>query len=498
MRFLDQEQRDQIGLNFILNHFEPATPFGLEEKKRMKPFKVSETACLEKELEQVDRVVQSLRAQGTAFSKIKELLGRFKDIRNSLKGCNAGGVLDDVELYEVKYFVLLQMQLAGNYELLKLGIEDIEFCSLKEILELLDPEGKGLPTFYVYDKYSERLHTLREAKAKLERRISLEPEDARRSELIRQRLELVIEEEQEEYRIRKELSERLLGHRAKMEANIKSIGRLDFLIAKAELAVSFGGTKPKIERNSEIRMEEAFHPEIAEVLSRRGKKFTAISICLKNGTTVITGANMGGKSVTLKTITLNLLLAQMGFFVYCGQACIPVFDFIHFISDDMQSISKGLSTFGAEIIKLKEVLRYAKKGRGFIAFDEFARGTNPNEGLYLVRALGTYLDKFTSISVVSTHYDGVVQAGMAHYQVIGLKNVDFEELKEKIQRNKLHRIELIQEQMDFRLEKVSQEDEVPKDALNISILLGLDEELVGMAMENYKESRIPKSLKKEK
>ena len=219
-------------------------------------------------------------------------------------------------------------------------------------------------------------------------------------------------------------------------------------------------------------MIEAFNPEIKEILEKDKKLFTPVSIDLNAGTTIITGANMGGKSVTLKTIVLNLLLGQMGFFVFAKEAQFPILSFIHFVSDDMQSVSKGLSTFGAEIIKLKEVIECVKREDGFIALDEFARGTNPKEGYFLVKSLAKYLTKINSVSLISTHYDGVVEDNMEHYQVMGLKNVDFNDLKYKINENKTHSVEIIQEHMDYKLEKVSKENKVPKDALNIALLLG--------------------------
>jgi len=87
-------------------------------------------------------------------------------------------------------------------------------------------------------------------------------------------------------------------------------------------------------------------------------------------------------------------------------------DFIFFVSDDMQDISKGLSTFGAEIIKLKEINSYVKSGTGLIVFDEFARGTNPKEGQKFVRALAKYLNEKSSISIITTHFDSVVENNM--------------------------------------------------------------------------------------
>ena len=195
----------------------------------------------------------------------------------------------------------------------------------------------------------------------------------------------------------------------------------------------------------------------------------------------------GWQKCSTKDYCFEFITWSNGFFVFAEKAQFSILDFIHFVSDDMQSISKGLSTFGAEIIKLKEVVECVKRENGFIALDEFARGTNPQEGYYLVKALSKYLTKFNSVSLISTHYDGVAQDNMNHYQVVGLKNVDFNALKYKIDLNKTHSVEIIQEHMEYTLEKVSKENKVPKDALNIAVLLGLDNEIVDIAKGFYNE-----------
>lgn len=194
---------------------------------------------------------------------------------------------------------------------------------------------------------------------------------------------------------------------------------------------------------------------------------------------------MGGKSVALKTIAENVLLFHMGFFVFAKEAKISLLDFLFFVSDDMQDISKGLSTFGAEIIKLKEVNRYLNNGSGLIIFDEFARGTNPKEGQKFVRALAKYLNIKDSLSIITTHFDAVTTKEMKHYQVVGLKKLNFDELKNKILASN-NSMELIQENMDFSLEE-TENTEVPKDAYNIAKLIGLDDEISEMIYDEYTE-----------
>ena len=85
--------------------------------------------------------------------------------------------------------------------------------------------------------------------------------------------------------------------------------------------------------------------------------------------------------------------------------------------------------------------------------------------------------------MISTHYDEEIE-NVDHYQVIGLKNVNFEKLKYKIDLNKSKGIKILQENMDYRLEKVN-DKKVPKDALNICSLLGLDKEVLDIAKKYY-------------
>lgn len=489
IKFLDSEQREQVGFSFILERLDLLTPYGVEEKKHIKPFGRTKKSELIEEFENIDMVLTSFNENKTIFREIERCFYKLKDIRASIKRCDNLITLDDVELFEIKSFGMIIGDFLENFKKLDLKLDCLKFHSLEGLVSLLDPEEKRIPTFYIYNKYSKRLKDIRIEKISLEEKIMVENDEEKIKELKNLRLKKVIAEEEEELSIRRHLTEEISKYVLEIDENIKAIAKLDLLLAKAKLAKTYGGIKPVISEKMELYFRGLFNPEIKEILAQRGKEFTPISIDLKDGTTIITGANMGGKSVALKSVVMNVMLAQCGFYVFSEEAVVPVVDFIYFISDDMQSISKGLSTFGAEIIKLKEVILSAKSQKGFIVLDEFARGTNPKEGYYLVKSLAKYLSDFDSISLISTHYDGVVEEKMVHYQVAGLKNVDFNSLKYKIDLNRKFSVEIIQEHMDYKLERVSKENKVPKDALNICMLLGLEEELVELAKSYYKEDK---------
>lgn len=485
VKFLDNLQREEIGFSFVMDRLEIMTPFGLEERNNIRPFKKEEKHKLLLELNNIELIMKEILKNKELLLEIERAFCRVKDIRNTVKRCKEKVTLGDVELYEVKYFSILIEEIMYAYKKFNLDIEGIKINSLAEAVNILDPENKKIPTFYIYDCYSDKLRAVRAEKRKLEEMIFKSLSNEEMIRLKDERLNIVIQEEEEELSIRKELTERLSQYALQIEDNIKVIGRLDFLIAKGKLAAKYKGSKPEIVNSIYLNLKDMFNPEIAELLEGKGKQFTPVSLELKSGSTIITGANMGGKSVALKTIVLNLLLSQCGFFVFAEKAELPILDFIYLISDDMQSVSKGLSTFGAEVVRLKEIIEAARSETGFIALDEFARGTNPKEGSYLVKALGRYLNTYNSISLISTHYDGIVEADMVHYQAAGLKNVDFEMLKQKIGLDKMNSISIIQEHMEYKLERVCEESDVPKDALNISLLLGLQSEIIDIAREYY-------------
>ena len=487
IKFLEDEQRDIIGFNYILEKIDVITPYGINEKKKIRPFQKKENDLLINELENSEKIIESIKKYKDIYLEIDKILYKLKDIRNTVKRCKNSSILDEVELYELKYFALLMEELLVLFNLLNIKIDNIKINELKEVVAILDPENKKISTFYIYDLYSLNLKKIREDKRNIEKQIFKETDMNLVNKLKETRLDLVILEEKEEFNIKKHLSQKLSSYMSIVEVNMNSLGRLDLLIAKGKFFIHYEAIKPQIVNDEEIELIQCYNPKINDILEIKGKKFVPISINLKSGTTVITGANMGGKSVSLNTIVLNLLLAQMGFFVFCKEAKIPILDFIYLICDDMQSISKGLSTFGAEIVKLKEVVACIKNGKGFVALDEFARGTNPKEGSILVKSLCKYLRDFKTISVISTHYDGIVDEDTVHYQVVGLKNINFEALKYKIDLNKKNSIQIIQEYMDYKLERVSVKDTVPKDALNISILLGIEDDIVSIAKEYYEK-----------
>jgi dsDNA-specific endonuclease/ATPase MutS2 len=285
------------------------------------------------------------------------------------------------------------------------------------------------------------------------------------------------QEESEEQRLRSELSKKLRPYLGDILQNMEAIGELDLTVEKARLAARFGGVYPEI-KEGRLDFSQMRYPKI--------ENFTPISLSLPIGATVITGANMGGKSVALKTLALNVYLIHCGLFPFAQKAVCPLFDALLFLAEDAEDTDKGLSSFGGEILRLREALDTIRKGFCLVLLDEFARGTNPDEGAALVQGLTEYLDGLPVMAVLSTHYDKVAQKASAHYQVVGLRNASEEELSARLRNlDGAGSLKLLQQYMNYGLYPVWDAGDCPKDALRICRLLGLEEEILSLVENNY-------------
>jgi DNA mismatch repair ATPase MutS len=189
---------------------------------------------------------------------------------------------------------------------------------------------------------------------------------------------------------------------------------------------------------------------------------------------------MGGKTVNLKLAGMLTAMAQYGLFVPAEKFTLSLFDYIYFSIGDMQSIDSGLSTFGSEISGMIEILKYSDS-KGLVLIDELARGTNPEEGYALSRAIVKYLKNTDAITLFTTHFDGITsEEGIKHLRVKGLKMLDFDKLNSELIGN-ANGIEAVLKYMDYTLEEVDNNYEVPKDAINIARLMGLDERILHSA-----------------
>ena len=215
---------------------------------------------------------------------------------------------------------------------------------------------------------------------------------------------LRVHEENEEYRILYSLSAMVADYEEILLQNISMIEKLDFIFSKGKLSLEYDGTEPKINTKRYIRIEDGRHPlmalsECVPLQFEIGKSFDGV---------VITGPNTGGKTVTIKTVALNCMMAQCGLHVACKKAEICMNS--NFLCDigDGQNISENLSTFSAHIVNVLEILKKVNRD-SLVVMDELGSGTDPTEGMGIAIAILEELQKSGGLFLVTTHYPEVKQ-----------------------------------------------------------------------------------------
>ena len=475
---MDFWQRENIGFEFIKGKMLPATPFGAELVKSIRPFRKDERDILETELSNLNKLSSNYEEVKSDINAIRRIFMQMKDVRGSIK-FGRDNTLSDIELFEIK---ILLMQLEKLKPVVERVADELRLCGffiepVSIAVDILDPDKRRIPTFSIYDEYSDTLKEIRKKKRDTE--LKMQSDEALFDELKDKRLDITVEEEKEERRIREELSVKLRPYFDTVINNIGTVARFDLLIEKHRVSKLYPSCLPQITKDTLI-LKDTINPYICDILESKRLKFTPVSIEMGLGTTVLTGANMGGKSVTLKTVALNTYLALCGFFVYAVSASIPAFDEIIMISEESQSVAKGLSSFGAQIVELKNLLNEIENKFVFAILDEFARGTNPKEGESLVRGLVSLLNTKKTVSLLVTHFDHVAELSKSHYQVKGLQGVSEDKISSALltKSDDDAKITAISQFMNYGIFKVDKDAKPPKEALMICRLLGLQNELL--------------------
>jgi len=525
------EIKNEIGMDFIFERLKPSSIYGLLYLKECSFDFTKEE--LFREYFYLENVANIIKDKNVELKVIREIMKNIKNILGSLKRLKNDEYLCEIELFEIKNFNLMIKKLLDTlrkYNWKNYSEKEIKF--IEEVKKILDPNDSGNSSFFIYSEYSKKLKDIRleiddliknenirklRIKKYLEENYSIKIKqdnqiiiDKRNSELVnkislekdviyhsedylnirfkisdkeefKEKLnELKLLETNEETEVLKEITKKIKKHVNVLVDNTEEIGKLDFRIAKAIFSNSFNLVKPNIISENRIRAISARHLKTEFLVGK--ENYTPIDIEVNKGVTLITGANMGGKTVNLKLLAQCTIMAQMGMFVPCNLFEFSPREFIVISSGDEQSIESGLSTFGSEIIQIKKALDMSDKN-GLILIDEIARGTNPLEGTAISKAIVEFLKDKNSISVITTHFEGVSQIeGIKKLQVVGLNKSKLKEIYEIKDMNDLKKI---QELMDYRLIEIDKE--IPKDAIEISKLLGLKKEIIDSALGYLEE-----------
>ena len=536
-RLANKKTRNETGLDYVVNSMNVQTPFGSRLIKDQKPFFPGQEEELRAELARVQRMSEIAGANEREISVLQETFMMMKDNSFTIER-SATAALSVVEIFEVKSLLLLIDKVRKTADRVILPEEYVP-GDITELLDVLDPGKDRLNTFYIYDSFSEALARLRTEKKELEREsrkekkkrknelraetglnltpkfdITISKSDTERIKMIEETSALVKSEEdymsvtyvlapteadnqiqqrmdqvtadieEEELKVREDLSREIHKWADVLLDGCERIGRLDITLAKALYARKYRCVMPEIVKEHIIEFTDGRHLQVEEIVKKKGGEYCPVSISLSQGVTCITGANMGGKTVSLKLVGMIAILAQYGYFVPAAAARIGLSNFMQILIGDSQSIERGLSSFGSEMEELKEIMDNSRD-RSLLLIDEIASGTNPAEGLALTKSITDYLKQQPFISLITTHFETVTEdPDVVNMQVTGLANADFDRLDKELRyANRRERIGIIQKYMDYRLTRVDNNREIPKDALNIAKMLGIDATIIEKAKQ---------------
>lgn len=199
------------------------------------------------------------------------------------------------------------------------------------------------------------------------------------------------------------------------------LATIDFIRAKAKLAIEFNACKPILERKTVIDWVQAVHPLLKQSLEKHSKNVVPLDIDLdsKNSILLISGPNAGGKSVCLKTVGLLQYMLQCGIPVSMREnSHAGIFKSLFIDIGDEQSIDNDLSTYSSHLTNMKQMIKYADN-RSLILIDEFGSGTEPNIGGAIAEAVLMRFNQNRVFGIITTHYQNLKHFADEHE---GIKN----------------------------------------------------------------------------
>jgi DNA mismatch repair protein MutS2 len=509
-------------LDQFLQNYSPMSPYGKIDKNEKKFF--TEPDQLNLNFDLIENMINFVKNHSHKSDKIEYHLSRIPQLSMSL---NNGNIRS--ELFNVKKFLHNYKEISLLLDSERSTLFSFEFQS-DSLLKFLGHEVNQEETFYLNDSYSQELKDIRKHLHEIDLKLSDIKET--RIEKIRQNLGLdfrfhdflVINESelssgqdvdsiiyiepydnssvlvkpvfgQEYFHIhnsRKELLEQerlcergilellkknIEAEQTTLETYINNVKSIDTILAKARMAIQFHCVRPVLALNDNIQFEELVYVPLQLKCLENNRKYASLSVSFDNRNIVVTGSNMGGKTVLLKSIAFCQLLVQYGFFVPAKGISTTLFNSLNLIGNINDESLNGLSSFGVEIMNMNDA---DLSGRTLFIVDEFARTTNSVEAYGLNSALLQWFSERKSVySFSSTHQDNL--PGLPNISYWTMKGLDYEKYSRYYHKDFSgdlnERINLINDYMDYGVEP-QKESDIRKDALKIADILGLDSEII--------------------
>ncbi len=420
------------GFQFVADNMEFMSAAG--RRRMMEQQWISNPDGLQREKEAVSAMLNtlSLADASQAVNTLRHQLMQLHDLHTTIQSLQSHIVLDEVELFELKnlsYIANIARHALEQLNLLTLfPIPDVQ-----EVFHILDPDNTGIPNFYIYDSYDNRLAPLRKQLKQAE-----ESEKAALIDLQNQYQHQVIDR----------LCDMLHPYAAKLSEVLETMAYIDFVMARAYLSKQWD-LCPSKDYEGRYFIKGLFNPRLRLHNEEVGLRYQPIDIDLTECVTLVTGANMAGKTVLLKSVGLAQIMYQFGFPVPAADCCLPCFDDVVFCIGDEQNEMNGLSSFAAEITRISDVV-----------------GRSQSE----VQALASLMHKRDSLTMITTHY-GNLGISCRRLRVRGFVEnmVDIPLTAQNINRF-----------IDYSLIP-DDSDEVPHEAIKIAEMLSCNPDLIASA-----------------
>lgn len=359
------------------------------------------------QLERVGMILSAVR-------RLKDYLERGKSLENPLafyeENLNAVSELREeisrqirserVDDYASKELAQLRMQITKKTEEMKQKADQLMRSNKEAMADSFSTYRNGRLCLPVKKEYKHKIPGSVIDKSTTGSTFFIEPVGV--ANIYEEIVLLRINEENEVYRILYTLSAMVADVADIMEENIRMIEKLDFLFSKGKLSIDMCACEPVITLERSILLKDARHP----LMDRN----ICVPLQFEMGGDVrgivITGPNTGGKTVAIKTVMLNCIMAQCGLHVTCESATICMNS--NYLCDigDGQNISENLSTFSAHIKNVLDVLAEVNKD-SLVIMDELGSGTDPAEGMGIAISILEELRNSGCNFIVTTHYPEV-------------------------------------------------------------------------------------------
>lgn len=290
--------------------------------------------------------------------------------------------------------------------------QDIRDC----LQEAVVTERNGRYVIPVKSEFRGRVHGIIHDQSSTGSTVFIEPAGVVEAENEIRRLES--EEKHEIERILAELSLHVKNEAQDICDNQDTLVQLDILFAKAGFANAFDCVRPQITDKLCVNIVKGRHPLIQK------ERCVPIDVSIGNSfsTLIITGPNTGGKTVSLKTVGLFILLCQTGFFLPASHAEMGIFSDVLCDIGDEQAIEQNLSTFSSHMTNIIYILKNVKSN-SMVLFDELCTGTDPVEGSALARAILSELAEKELLVFATTHYSKLKTFA---FETEGMENASME------------------------------------------------------------------------